>query len=58
MDESQMAEEPSKQMFSQGLNHKPQSLHGGGGGGLMAPDANVVEDCLIWHQWQGSPLVL
>jgi hypothetical protein len=24
----------------------------------MAPDTNVAGDYLIWHQWQGSPLVL
>ena len=24
----------------------------------MAPPGFVAEDCLIWHYWEGSPLVL
>ena len=24
----------------------------------MAPAAYLAEDCLIWHQWEGRPLVL
>ena len=24
----------------------------------MAPAANVAEDGLIWHHWEGSPLVV
>jgi len=24
----------------------------------MAPDTYVVDDCLIWHQWEGRCLVL
>jgi len=24
----------------------------------MAPDGYVAENCLIWHHWEGSPLVL
>ena len=27
-------------------------------GGPMAPAGYVVEDCLIWYHWEGSPLVL
>ena len=26
--------------------------------GSMAPAAYVTESCLIWHQWEGRPLVL
>ena len=24
----------------------------------MAPSGYVAEECLIWHHWEGSPLVL
>jgi hypothetical protein len=40
---------------SQGLNHQPNSTHVGE---AKDPAGYVVEDCLIWHQWEGSPFVL
>jgi hypothetical protein len=36
---------------SQELNHQPKS-------GSMAFTIYAAEDCLIWHQWEGRPLVL
>jgi hypothetical protein len=26
--------------------------------GPITPTAYVAEDCFIWHQWEGSPLLL
>jgi hypothetical protein len=42
---------------SQGLNHQPKStyIHMNGS---MAPDTYVVEDQLIWYQWERRPLIL
>jgi hypothetical protein len=39
---------------SQGLNHQPKSTQGV----PMAPAGYVTEEYLIWHHWEGSPLVL
>jgi hypothetical protein len=37
-----------------GTNHQPKNTQGV----PMAPVGYVAEDCLIWHHWEGSPLVL
>jgi hypothetical protein len=39
---------------SQGLNHQPKSIQCIS----MASAGYVAEDCLIWHHWEESPLVL
>jgi hypothetical protein len=39
---------------SQGLNHEPKSIHGL----IHGSTTYVAEDCLMWHQWEGTHLVL
>jgi hypothetical protein len=39
---------------SQGLNHQPRSTEWIS----MASAGYVAEDSLIWHPWEGSPLIL
>ena len=36
------------------LNYQPKSTEGV----PMVATGYVAEDCLIWHHWEGSPLVL
>ena len=41
------------QECSQGLDQQPRSVQGGIQGSIY-----ITEDGLIWHQWEGRPLVL